>query len=560
MLPRIGPPLAILLLSGPILFGLFGTLVPAFGYLPALGGKAVTLVHFADLFAQPGILRSSLISLATGLMTAAVSVSAVMLFVAGWAGTRTFERMLHLVSPLLSVPHAAAAFGFAFLIAPSGMILRLVSPWFTGFEQPPDVLIVNDRFGLAMMAGLIVKEIPFLLLVALAAMPQVAVAMNRNLTISLGYGRVSGFMFASAPMLYRQIRLAVFAVIAFGTSVVDIAAILGPTTPAPLAVRLVGWMGDPDLSMRFLASAGAVLQLALSAFGILIWLVLERLLLFVTQAFCERGMRFRPDSLVRWLALATMALSTFTVFAGLAVLGLWSVAGLWPFPDALPQSISLANWINTLPRIAGPLATTLIVAFASALIATAVAVLYLMREDETGRNGQSSMVLALVYLPLIVPQAAFLFGLQLFFLAGGFTPSMPLLIAAHLVFVLPYVLLSLSDPWRAFDRRYEAIAAGFGKRRWRSFLAVRLPMLTRAVLTAAAVGFAVSVGLYLPTLLIGAGRLPTVTTEAVALASGGNRRIIGIYAFLQMLLPVIGFAIATLVPALLFRHRRAMRA
>ena len=35
MLTRIGPPLAILLLSGPFLFGLFGTLVPAFGYLPA---------------------------------------------------------------------------------------------------------------------------------------------------------------------------------------------------------------------------------------------------------------------------------------------------------------------------------------------------------------------------------------------------------------------------------------------------------------------------------------------------------------------------------------------
>ena len=42
-----------------------------------------------------------------------------------------------------------------------------------------------------------------------------------------------------------------------------------------------------------------------------------------------------------------------------------------------------------------------------------------------------------------------------------------------------------------------------------------------SILTAAAVGFAVSVGQYLPTLLIGAGRLPTITTEAVALASGG---------------------------------------
>ena len=124
---------------------------------------------------------------------------------------------------------------------------------------------------------------------------------------------------------------------------------------------------------------------------------------------------------------------------------------------------------------------------------------------------------------------------------------------------MPYVFLSLSDPWRAFDRRYEAIAAGLGKSRLRTFLSIRLPMLTRPVLTALAVGFAVSVGLYLPTVLIGAGRLTTITTEAVALASGGNRRVIGVYAFLQMALPMMGFVVATLVPALLFGRFRAMR-
>jgi putative thiamine transport system permease protein len=84
-------------------------------------------------------------------------------------------------------------------------------------------------------------------------------------------------------------------------------------------------------------------------------------------------------------------------------------------------------------------------------------------------------------------------------------------------------------------------------------------MLARAILAAMAVGFAVSVGQYLPTVLIGAGRLVTITTEAVALGAGGNRRVIGIYAFLQMVLPFLGFAVATLVPALLFRKRRAMK-
>ena len=83
-------------------------------------------------------------------------------------------------------------------------------------------------------------------------------------------------------------------------------------------------------------------------------------------------------------------------------------------------------------------------------------------------------------------------------------------------------------------------------------------MLARPVLTALGVGLAVSVGQYLPTLLIGGGRVETLTTEAVALSSGGNRRLIGAYALLQMLLPVLGFALALLVPAVMFRNRRGM--
>ena len=91
------------------------------------------------------------------------------------------------------------------------------------------------------------------------------------------------------------------------------------------------------------------------------------------------------------------------------------------------------------------------------------------------------------------------------------------------------------------------------------FWRVRLPMLFRPVLTAAALGFAISVALYLPTLLIGAGRWPTVTTEAVALASGGDPRLIGATALVQAALPFLGFAVAAILPAILFRNRRLMR-
>ena len=84
-------------------------------------------------------------------------------------------------------------------------------------------------------------------------------------------------------------------------------------------------------------------------------------------------------------------------------------------------------------------------------------------------------------------------------------------------------------------------------------------MLLRPVLTAAAVGMAVSVGQYLPTLLIGGGRVATLTTEAVALAAGGDRRAIGVYGLMQTAAALLPFAVALAVPALVWRNRRGLR-
>lgn len=555
-LARLAPPLTLAVLLGPLAFGLAGTLLPAFGYLPELGGRHFTTLHFSALDAVPGIYRSACLSVLVGLVTTLVALGAVAAFVASDLGTPLFSRVRRMISPLLSVPHAATAFGLAFLIAPSGMIMRLISPWSTGLDRPPDLLIVNDPMALSMMAGLIVKEIPFLFLVTLAALPQTRHTEIMRLGRSLGYGRVAAFLILLWPSLYRQIRLAVFAVVAYATSVVDVALILGPQLPPTLPVRLIEWMNDPQLETRFLASAGAVMQLGVTLVALIAWVGLERIGAGLVAVVRDRGRRLRRDGVARTASRAIMLSSAIAVFGGIAMLALWSVSGLWQFPDALPSSFTVRSWIQALPRMSGALLTTLAVATLSTLIALVLTILCLEREYETGRGRDA---LLLIYLPLIVPQISFMFGLQVLSIWLGVDASFSALVLAHLVFVLPYVFLSLSDPWRAHDRRHDLIAAGLGMSRARTLIRIRLPMLTRAILTAAAVGFSVSVGQYLPTVLIGAGRLTTVTTEAVALAAGGNRRVIGVYAFMQTLLPFLAFAIATGLPGLLFRNRRGLR-
>ncbi|MHA6326396.1 ABC transporter permease [Roseivivax sp. CAU 1753] len=547
-----------LVMLGPVAAGLAGTLAPAFGYLPAAGLRDWSLDAFRSLLDWPGLPAAMRLSVVSGLLATVLALGGVVLLFAGWSGTRAFRALERLLSPLLSVPHAAMAFGLAFLIAPSGWVARALSPWLTGWDRPPDLLIVQDGWGLAMVAGLVAKEMPFLLLMGLAAMGQADATRRMRVAQAAGYGRVIGWLKAVFPAIYAQIRLPVYVVLAYSMSVVDVALILGPSTPPPLSVQVVRWMADPDLAMRLTASAAALLQLALVVGALAVWRAGEWVVARLGRAWIARGARgVGWDRLLRPLGVVAATFSTAAVLGGILCLGVWSLAGFWGFPDPLPQSFDLRSWARHGPQA---LETTVVTALV-ALVATALALILVIGclEAEYRRGRALSQAgLWLVYLPLVVPQIAFLPGLQTLFLMGGFHAGLGPVIAAHLVFVLPYVFLSLGDPWRAWEARQGIVARALGAQPAGVLWRVRLPMLTRPILTAAAVGIAVSVGQYLPTLLVGGGRVATLTTEAVALASGGDRRAIGVYGVTQTLAVMVPFAAALLIPALLWRNRRGM--
>jgi len=164
-----------------------------------------------------------------------------------------------------------------------------------------------------------------------------------------------------------------------------------------------------------------------------------------------------------------------------------------------------------------------------------------------------------LYLPLIVPalplaaaQYAALLHAQLDASAAG-------LVWSHALWVLPYTLLTLVGPYRALDARLVTTARALGCSQWQACWRVKWPLLLHPLLAAWAVGFAVSVAQYLPTLFTGAGRFATVTTEAVSLSAGGNPRVLAVQALLQLALPLGAFALAALVPRWAARQRLGWR-
>ena len=110
------PLVTLLLFLGPVVAGLIGTLLPAFGYLPALGGEALSLVPWWRLLAAPGLANSVRLSFGTGLATTVVSLAVVILFCAGWHGTRGFTRVQRLLSHNLNSWIYSIRFGILFFI------------------------------------------------------------------------------------------------------------------------------------------------------------------------------------------------------------------------------------------------------------------------------------------------------------------------------------------------------------------------------------------------------------------------------------------------------------
>ncbi|MFT4574239.1 MAG: putative thiamine transport system permease protein, partial [Marinomonas primoryensis] len=163
------------LLALPIVIGLVGTLLPAFHYFPPLGEYDFSLSPWYNVFSQGEFYAGLKLTLITGIGAPVLALWLALSLLAWGYQQPFFKKIEALLSPILAIPHAAIAIGLLFLLSPSGWIVRLFSPWLTGFERPPNWITVQDPYGISLIFALIIKEMPYLLFVMLAAMKSIQV-------------------------------------------------------------------------------------------------------------------------------------------------------------------------------------------------------------------------------------------------------------------------------------------------------------------------------------------------------------------------------------------------
>ncbi|MGO1191526.1 ABC transporter permease [Vibrio casei] len=536
----------IVLLIGvfPLIPGFFGMIAPALGYIPPLGLFNISLDAFYSVFSWPGVLHSIkqtlFIAISSSLLASIMTFSIIQAY---W-GTRHWVRVEKSLSPLLALPHVAFAVGFLFLFSDTGWIARLIHlvfshTLFDGFFS------LQDTVGIGLTFALAIKETPFLLLMSMPILHNLKVPETLQVSQSLGYSLHQSWWKILFPQWWKHMRFPLFAIIAYSGSVVDVSLILGPTHPPTFSVLVWQWFNEPDLSQLPRAAAGAfVLFFLCSLLIALIWM-LERTFLGFYRSWMLSG---RHSHIVIkpyfFLLLAAISLAT------LPIIIIWTFAQRWQFPNMLPTNWSLRFWQSEWFYIQETIITSISIALFSSFIALVLAII----AHEYRHKFSIALPMYIIALPILIPQLSLLFGMQITSLWVGQDHYLTWVVWSHVFFAFPYIYLSLDGPWKSYPIRLSQTATSLGLSPIMTWFKIKVRTLSGAILFAWAMGISVSLALYLPTIMLGAGRITTLTTEAVALSSGHDRRVVALYALWQAILPFVFFSVALFTNRLLQRR------
>jgi len=195
------------------------------------------------------------------------------------------------------------------------------------------------------------------------------------------------------------------------------------------------------------------------------------------------------------------------IYVGLVVLYLVvpiAVIAMFSFNDPVSRSnlvwhgFTLKYWLNPLgvPGLGDALATSLRIAFASTIIATALGTLIalaLVRYDFRGKGAAN----LLIFLPMATPEIVLGASLLTLFVQLGKPPFFPLneltILIAHIMFNISYVVVTVRARLAGFDRNLEEAAMDLGASPWSTFWKVTFPLILPGIMAAALLAFSLSI-------------------------------------------------------------------
>jgi spermidine/putrescine transport system permease protein len=201
-----------------------------------------------------------------------------------------------------------------------------------------------------------------------------------------------------------------------------------------------------------------------------------------------------------WPSIRRHALTVYAVLAFVYLLLPIAVVIAFSFNDPAGrfnyvwQGFTLDNWRNwnAVPGISHAVWLSIEIAVLGTVIATVLGTLIalaLVRHQFRGR-GTTNL---LIFLPMSTPEIVLGASLLTLFLNLRFATGFLTIVLAHIMFIVSYVVVTVKARLITFDRHLEEAAMDLGANEWTTFRKVTLPIIAPAVLSAALLGFALSV-------------------------------------------------------------------
>ncbi|MFQ3197291.1 MAG: putative thiamine transport system permease protein [Paraglaciecola sp.] len=520
--------------------------VAAVAGLPLLGvalglwpSAPVTWADVARFSAYNGLLPSIASSLFMSLAAPLLALYVAFVVYSQYRFNPRWQTLEKRLAPLLSMPHLAVALGLVYLFSSGGMVWSAL--WGIFGHSAPDWLGLPRKNILTMILAIGIKEVPFFLFIFSALGRQLALKDWLLQGRALGHSEAASWWLLVFPVMLKQSRLALLAAMAYTLSVLDISLLIGPNIPELYAVILYNWQTGFSVieqSQAFLGNLVLLLMLGILVAIIYLheWFAVGRLR---THAVMASPLKITGLSRIFSLWLSFFTLLTLGI---LATFFLWSLGWSNYGPTGLTD-LSFNLWQDEWFFMRQPLLNSLNIAFFSSLLGVAITLLALELQRQSKRYLPDYVWL----MAIVLPQLSMVYGWQLAHTGISASYHSSWIVLSHLPFTFAYSYLVLRGPFQSLNRHYELVAASFGYSYWKRWWKIRFVLLRPALLSALAIAFSVSIAQYIPTLMIGAGRVATITTEAVAIASGNEHSITAVYMLVQAILPFTAFLVASML-------------
>jgi ABC-type spermidine/putrescine transport system permease subunit II len=206
-------------------------------------------------------------------------------------------------------------------------------------------------------------------------------------------------------------------------------------------------------------------------------------------------MRIKPVSIAAWVLLAYLYLPVIVVLF-FAFQGSGRLSLPWTGP-----SLRWFQFVLAEEAFRSALSASLKVGLASAACAMVVGTLTGLAFTRY-RLGLQRPLEALAMAPIALPGLFIGLSLLAYFGQMGISLSLLTVLLAHLIYVLPYVLIVMRSRLDRFDIAIEEAARDLGANAWQTFWKVTFPLIWPTVLAGGILAFALSFDEFLITLFV----------------------------------------------------------